>query len=105
MYKLWTATVTRVLTGYIDENTLIGEAQGGFRTGRNTTHQLQRLRLALEDAKLTKSDIQVLYVDFKDAFDSADHARLHCIMESMAIPEDAIAVIKDLYHARGEHRS
>jgi hypothetical protein len=25
-----------VLTGYIDEHTLIGEAQAGFRTGRNT---------------------------------------------------------------------
>ena len=50
-----------MLTGYIDEHTLIGEAQAGFRTGRNTTHQLQQLRLALEDAKLTKSDIQVLY--------------------------------------------
>jgi len=86
-----------VLTGYIDEHTLIGEAQAGFRTGRNTTHQLQRLRLALEDAKLTKSDIQVLYVDFTDAFGSVDHARLHCIMESMGIPRDAIAVIKDLY--------
>jgi hypothetical protein len=86
-----------VLTGYIDEHTLIGEAQAGFRAGRNTTHQLQRLRLALEDAKLTKSDIQVLYVDFTDAFGSVDHARLHCIMESMGIPRDAIAVIKDLY--------
>ena len=99
IYKLWTsATVTtRVLTGYIDEHTLIGEAQAGFRTGRNTTHQLQRLRLALEDAKLTKSDIQVVYVDFTDAFGSVDHARLHCIMESMGIPGDAVDMVKDLY--------
>ena len=97
IYKLWTATVTRVLTEYIDEHALIGEAQAGFRTGRSTTHQLQRLRLALEDAKLTKSDIQVLYVDFTDAFGSVDHARLHCIMESMGIPEDAVGIIKDLY--------
>ena len=97
IYKLWTATITRVLTGYIDEHALIGEAQAGFRTGRSTTHQLQRLRLALEDAKLTKSDIQVLYVDFTDAFGMVDHARLHCIMESMGILGDALDMVKDLY--------
>jgi hypothetical protein len=97
IYKLWTATITRVLTGYIEKHALIGEAQAGFRTGRSTTHQLQRLRSALEDAKLTKSDIQVLYVDFTDAFGSVDHARLHCIMESTGIPGDAVDMVKDLY--------
>ena len=29
IYKLWTATVTRVLTGYIEEHTLIGERSPG----------------------------------------------------------------------------
>ena len=53
--------------------------------------------MALEDAKLTKSDIQVLYVDFTDAFGSVDHARLKCIMESMGIPGDAVDMVKDLY--------
>ena len=36
-------------------------------------------------------------MDFTDAFGSVDHARLHCIMESMGIHEDATAVMKDLY--------
>ena len=43
----------------------------------------------------------MLYVDFTDAFGSVDHARLHCIMESMGIPRDAIDVIKDLYQEIG----
>jgi hypothetical protein len=47
----------------------------------------------------------VLYVDFTDAFGSVDHARLHCIMESMGIPGDAIAVINKGPLPRGEHRS
>ena len=53
--------------------------------------------MAMEDAQLTKSDTQVLYVDFEDAFGSVDHSRLHIIMESMGIPQDTVDIIKDLY--------
>eukprot|EP00959_Pyramimonas_sp_CCMP1952_P119023 2488416-Pyramimonas_sp.AAC.1 len=46
---------------------------------------------------LTDRNIHVLYVDFVDAFGSVDHARLHCIMQAMGIPRDAVRLVEDLY--------
>jgi hypothetical protein len=97
IYKLWTATITTVLTSYLEKHHLIGASQAGFRRGMSTKHQLQRLCMAMEDAQLTKSDIQALYVEFEDAFGSVDHSRLHVIMETMGIPQDTVDIIKDLY--------
>eukprot|EP00959_Pyramimonas_sp_CCMP1952_P296620 6205202-Pyramimonas_sp.AAC.1 len=71
----------------MESRSILGEEQAGFRRGRRTTHHLQRLIMAMEDAKMSKRNIQVLYVDFVDAFGSVDHTRLRCVMRSMGIPE------------------
>ena len=97
IYKLWTATVTRVLTDYVEENGLLSDAQEGFRRKKSTRNQVSRLSKALEDSILTDRNIYVLYVDFVDAFGSVDHARLGAIMEAMGIPDDAVRVVRNLY--------
>ena len=101
IYKLWTSVVTRILTDYIEEKGLLSKAQAGFRRQKRTHHQMQRLILALEDAKLSKSNTQVLYVDFVDAVGSVDHTRLHEIMGAMGIPQYAIDLINETY-TRGQ---
>ena len=53
--------------------------------------------MAMEDAKISKSNIQVLYVDFVDAFGSVDHTRLRHVMRAVGIPEGLIEVVRDLY--------
>eukprot|EP00976_Prorocentrum_cordatum_P050983 1029698-Prorocentrum_minimum.AAC.1 len=58
VYKLWTSTVTRVLSDYVECKSILGEEQAGFRRGRQTTHHLQRLIMAMEDAKISKRNIQ-----------------------------------------------
>ena len=97
IYKLWTTTVTRVLTDYVENNDIIGPAQEGFRRKKSTRNQIHRLSKAMEDALTTDNNIHVLYVDFVDAFGSVDHARLHAILEAMGIPTDAVNIIRDLY--------
>ena len=57
------------------------------------TRQLQILIAALEDARFTNQDIYILYIDFKNAFGSIDHARLLAIMKNLGYPNDVINLI------------
>jgi hypothetical protein len=47
--------------------------------------------------KLTHQDIYLLYIDFKNAFGSIDHARLLSIMVDIGYPQDAINLIGNIY--------
>ena len=73
------------------------DSQEGFRAERSTSRQLQLLIAALEDARLTNQDIYLLYIDFKNAFGSLDHARLLPIMKDLGYPEDAVTLVGNIY--------
>ena len=51
----------------------------------------------LEDARLTNQDIYILYIDFKNAFGSIDHARLLAIMKDLGYLKDAVALVGNIY--------
>jgi hypothetical protein len=73
------------------------DSQEGFRAERGTSRQLQVLIAALEDARFTNQDIFILYIDFKNAFGSIDHARLLAIMKDLGYPHDAIKLVGNIY--------
>ena len=52
---------------------------------------------ALEDAKLTNQDIYLIYLDFKNAFESINHARLLTIMTNLEYPHDVINLVDNIY--------
>jgi hypothetical protein len=74
IYKKIISTLTTVLSGYGEKYQILHDSQEGFCVERSTTQQLQIIISALEDAKLTNQDIYLLYIDFKNAFGSIDHA-------------------------------
>jgi hypothetical protein len=45
---------------------------------------------ALEDARLTTKDIYLVYIDFRNAFGSIDHAHLLALMKDLNFPIDAV---------------
>jgi hypothetical protein len=65
---------------------ILQNSQEGFRQERCTSRQLQTLIVALEDSRFTQQDIYLLYIDFKNAFGSIDHARLLAIMADLGYP-------------------
>ena len=97
VYKLWTATVTALMTDFADTRRVLSDTQEGFRARRNTTRQLRRLLMAAEDAKARDHDLYVLYVDFVNAFGSVDHHRMLHILGTQGFPTDCIEIIADLY--------
>ncbi|KAK3252141.1 hypothetical protein CYMTET_38554 [Cymbomonas tetramitiformis] len=69
----------------------------GSRKHRSTINQLLRLQHAIEDSKLSRSQLHVLYVDFEIAYESVEHDKLQHTMRYLGIPEDAVKVVADLY--------
>ena len=72
--KLFTSTLTLILSAYGKRHQILHDNQEGFRAQRCTSRQLQLLIKALEDAQFTTQDIYLLYIDFKNASGSIDHA-------------------------------
>jgi hypothetical protein len=97
IYKLFTSTLTGILSAYGEKYQILHDSQEGFRAERCTAIQLQTLVAALEDAKLTNQDIYILYIDFKNAFGSIDHARLLAIMKDLSYPRDAVTLVGNIY--------
>ena len=85
------------MSTYAEERGILHEAQEGFRCHRNTERQLQLLLALLEDAKIAKKDIYLLYIDFTNAFGSVDHPRLIHILGLLGFPPDCIDIIQDIY--------
>jgi hypothetical protein len=97
IYKFFTSTITAQLANYGEKYQILQNSQEGFRQERCTSRQLQTLIVALEDSKLTQQDIYLLYIDFKNAFGSIDHARLLAIMADLGYAQDAINLIGNIY--------
>ena len=97
MYKLWTSIVTTLMSDFAEEHSILHEGQEGFRRHRNTERQIQMLLGVLEDAKLTKQDIYLLYVDFTNAFGSVDHPRMIALLEDLGFPSDCVNIVGNLY--------
>ena len=97
IYKFYTNTLTSILSAYGERYQILHESQKKFRTEMNTSRQIQVLIAALEDARLTNQNIYILYIDFKNAFGSIDHARLLAIMKDLGYPTDSVNLIGNIY--------
>jgi hypothetical protein len=52
----------------------------------------------IEDAKLVNEDINWTYIDFQNAFEFINHARLLAILEDLEISLDVVEIVGDIYH-------
>ena len=97
IYKLFTSTLISILFTYGEKYQILHDSQEGFRTERCTARQLQIRIAALEDARFTNQNIYILYINFKNAFGSIDHARLLAIIKDLGYPQDAVALFGNIY--------
>ncbi|KAK3257564.1 hypothetical protein CYMTET_33356 [Cymbomonas tetramitiformis] len=95
--KLCTSLITELLSTFCEVNSIHSQEQMGSRRCRSTINQLLRLQHAIEDSKLSHSQLHVLYVDFENAYGSVEHDKLQHTMTYLGIPEDAVKVVADLY--------
>jgi hypothetical protein len=98
IYKLFTSTLTTLLSAYGEKYQILHTSQEGFRQERSIPRTIQTLIVALEDARLTSQDIYILYIDFTNAFGSIDHAHLLVLMTDLGYPQDVVNLIGNIYY-------
>jgi hypothetical protein len=97
IYKFFISTIIAQLANCGKKHKILQNSQEGFRQERCTSRQLQTLIAALEDSRLIQQDIYLLYIDFKNAFGSIDHAQLLAIMADLGYPQDTINLFGNIY--------
>ena len=77
---------------------IIAEAQAGFRSGRSTTEQIFNLRILCQGYLQHQQDLYHVFIDFKKAFDRVWHKALWSTMRLYNINANLIQVIENLYN-------
>ena len=84
---------------FIENNKLIDMRQIGFRKGLGGDLNLMRLRQKVEcmKAKDAKTEKFLLFIDFKQAYDSVVHRVLFEKMEKLGVPLELVRAMRKIY--------
>jgi hypothetical protein len=82
--------VSKTLTQYWDKNSLIPRAQHGFRKNMSTTTQLIECHDLWTTSLDSRDPVDVLYVDFRRAFDSVPIPRLLLKISASNVADSAL---------------
>ena len=95
-YKVLSNIILKRLSLYSEK--IIGEHQGGFRKVRGTIDQIFIVRQAMEKCLEPTTDLHMLLVDFRQAFDSIDTVKLINYMYEKGIPKKVVELIRMTFH-------
>jgi hypothetical protein len=73
---------------------LLGKYQCGFRENGSTSDQIFIIRQMMEKHYEHNQDLNMLFVDFKQAIDNIDRYKLYQVMEDIKIPYKLIRLVK-----------
>jgi hypothetical protein len=77
-YKILATVINNRLTTYTED--LLSQEQNGFRRNRSTTHNI--MRQILGKCYEYNFEMHVLFIDFKQAFDSVDRQKTTQILRN-----------------------
>ena len=95
VYKIMAAMIQKRLAKHMDHH--IRPSHFGFRAGKSTQNPLFILRRAMEWANTTDRPLQLLFLDWKQAFDSLDHTAMIIALRRIGVPETELLLISRFY--------
>ena len=95
IYKVFASLLQVRLSTQHEEHLRI--SQYGFRAHKGTQHPLFILRRAMEWADVTSTPLHLLFLDWKQAFDSIDHNAMLIALKRFGISNRALNIISSLY--------
>ena len=98
--KLMERLVQQRLQDFLERGKKLYPGQAGFRKGRSTTEQIQRLVQMISDNNQNRLKTTVVYVDFTKAYDKVWRDRLWMKMGQLNIPACVIKWVKALLSDR-----
>jgi sorting nexin-29 len=92
VYKIIAAVINKRLNQYAEE--LIGEYQNGFRNNRATTDNIFVMRQIFEKSHEYNIELYILYIYFKQAFDTVNRQIMLQRLQETGIPNKLIRLTK-----------
>ena len=93
--KLYNKVLLKRIQPILDKH--LRPEQNGFRPHRGTTSQILALRRVIEEASVHQTDIVIIFVDFRKAFDSVNRECVQQVLKAYNVPEKLINGIMSLY--------
>ena len=72
------------------------DVQTGFRKGRGTRDQIDKIRWIIKKAREFQKNIY-FFIGYNKAFDCVDHKKLWKILKEMGIPDHMTCLLRNLY--------
>ena len=100
-YKVFSSILNKRIK--IDAENMLGEYQGGFRPNRSTADQTVLLKLNLEKCYERNAVVHILFIDFKQAFDSICRGIIEEALRELGVhPKLARPVMATLKESMGK---
>uniref|UniRef100_A0A1B0CQP9 Putative rna-directed dna polymerase from mobile element jockey-like diaphorina citri n=1 Tax=Lutzomyia longipalpis TaxID=7200 RepID=A0A1B0CQP9_LUTLO len=87
----------RVMVSRLQNIIDLTENQCGFVKGKSTTDAIHAIRILMENCKLEKLDLHMVFIDLEKAFDRIPRELIWEALRGRRVPEPYINVIKDMY--------
>ena len=96
-YKIFAAMLKNRISVHCESK--LRQTQFGFRPHRGTKHPLFILRRSMEWASMTGRDLHLLFLDWKQAFDSVDHLSMMTALRRFGLHPTELELISSFYAA------
>jgi hypothetical protein len=97
LIKLWTALIKDACSKYAETHGILSNQHDGFRHHRSIHDALSSIIMIMEDAKVYKKDIYVMYADLKGAVNAAHHRTMFSHMCQICVPFTFVDTCEQLY--------
>jgi len=94
-YKILTTLILERLNPYVEE--IVGKYQCGFRRGKSTADHVFSLRQIMSKYYEFGKDLHLVFVDYKQAYDSVDREEFWKALVILGIPKKYVNLIKACY--------
>ena len=95
LYKVYASILQQRIADELD--TSIRSTQYGFRASRSTTQPLFLVRRLQDWSRALDKPVHLLFLDWKQAFDTIDHSALIAALKRWNLHEGYIEIIQDFY--------
>lgn len=99
-YKMFMTIMTNRLTEFAEKNSLLSNAQGGFRKNRGCLNKVELLKMIFNKIKSKGKHIHAIFIDLVKAYDSVPVEALLEALQFLGIPENFRTLLGKLYQER-----
>lgn len=91
-YKVLSIAILRRIEAFAID--IVGKYQCGFTKGRSTSDHIFMLRQTMEKYYEFDKDLHMIFIDFKQAYDSVDREQLWIVLQNIGLPKKLVNLIK-----------